>query len=219
MPSARWKKRILQIRHSEGLHGVLRFVGTRLLRLYRHRVFVCNLDKLSREPVDPAQPGAPEAMFLTTEEDLRKGHSHLQGLPLQLEEYWDGIRTGNTRGLLLLIDDTPAHWAFVMRESRTATLLGFERGAALLGNDFTVPKYRHLGLHTRSVRLRLQEARKWGTAYAIAETAMDNDFSARALTRGGMSELGSVTLCVVLNHFVIRVGHDGYHPKPFGYSV
>lgn len=65
-------------------------------------------------------------------------------MPPGLEEYWDGIRIGNTRGLLLLIDDTPAHWAFVMRESRTSTLLGFKRDAALLGNDFTVPGYRHI---------------------------------------------------------------------------
>jgi hypothetical protein len=219
MPDARWTRRIAQVRHSEGTYGVLRFLGTRVLRLYRRRVFVCNLDGLRDELEGevPSQP--PEVLYLTSDDDLRRQHRYLQMLPPGGEEYLDGIRSRNTRGLLLLLDDTPAHWAFVMRASRTSTLLGFERDALVLGNDFTVPAFRQRGLQTCSVRLRLQEAKRWGAVHAIAETAMDNDFSARGLTRGGMSELGSVTVCVVLNHFVIRIGRQGYHPRIFGYSA
>ncbi len=198
---------------------MLRFLGTRVLRLYRRRVFACDLDGL-RDELEGEVPSQPcEVLYLITDDDLRRQHHYLQVLPTGGEEYLDGIRSGNTRGLLLLLDDTPAHWAFVMRASRTSTLLGFERDALLLGNDFTLPAFRQRGLQTRSVRLRLQEAKRWGAAHAVAETAMENDFSARGLTRGGMRELGSVTVCVVLNHFVIRIGHQGYHPKTFGYSA
>lgn len=197
---------------------MLRFVSTRLLRLYRHRVFVSNLDELPYEFGSPVPSRPPEAMYLTTGDDLRRQNDHLQLLPPGLEEYWDKIRSGNTRGLLL-IDQTPAHWAFVMRESRTLALLGFKHGVALLGNDFTVPGYRHRGLQTHSVRPSLQESRKWGAVYAIAETAVGNDFSTRALTRGGMRGLGSVTRHVMLNHFVDHIGHRECHPKPFGYGA
>lgn len=217
MANARWRKRIAQLRHSEGTCGVLRFLGTRVLRLYRRRVFVCNLDGLREELEGEVQSQPPEALHLITDDDLRRQHRYLHVLPPGNEEYLDGIRSRNTRGLLLLLDDTPAHWAFVMRASRTSMLLGFERDALVLGNDFTVPAFRQRGLQTCSVRLRLQEAKRWGAAHAVAETVMDNDFSAGGLTRGGMRELGSVTVCVMLNHFVIRIGHQGYHPKPLGF--
>ncbi|TQE92754.1 MAG: GNAT family N-acetyltransferase, partial [Spiribacter salinus] len=131
-------------------------------------------------------------------------------------EYMEGIRKGEVIGVFVLVDGVLAHWAFILRSSRTSCLLGVGRGEALLGNAYTNPQFRGRGLQTTSLRQRLQECRRLGITHVYTETVPDNWPSRRAMERVGMVFLRDVTLLVVVTRIVVRITNTGRKARLFG---
>lgn len=194
--------RVNGLLRERGLAGLIGFLATRVARVRRHVLFL-------ERAVDsgPIEWRADETVLtVCTAAELESLERRIGPLPPDLAPYWDGVCRGEAACCLVLVGEMLAHWGFLMYRSRMLCLLGAPAGAVLLGNAYTVPAFRGRGLQTRSLRARRQLAADTGAAWVVVETAPDNTPSRRAIVRAGMPEVGELTVCVLLNHLVIRWG-------------
>jgi RimJ/RimL family protein N-acetyltransferase len=194
-------KRVLDRLKRDGVLKTLGFLREKLVRIQKHVVYCADC------------AAVPEPQWLPGEKVVISSYRNLWGdalckalLSIYTEnaEYLRAIVDGEAEGLAVVRDGKLVHYGFLMHRNKTARLLGFGYGTALLGNAFTVPEYRGRGCQARSVAARIKMAQKAGLRSVISETSYDNAASQRNLAKAGMELLGRMDLLVVLNMLVIR---------------
>lgn len=110
-------------------------------------------------------------------------------------------------GLLVRAGGRIVHCAYVLIGNKTLRVLGLDRTSALLANACTVRDYRGRGCQTRSVAARIAMSAEAGFGQVVAETALDNEHSQRALLRAGLRSAGTVRLVLLLSLLVVRTEH------------
>src|SRR5699024_3281093 len=180
--------KLLHILRTRGLQETALFVLSRVVRSQTHLLF-CNDNAGQGIPI---KWNANEVVFEATQaSELDALTQRCGDLPDDIAEYLAAIRSKQAIGIFIFVEDRLAHWAFVMKQSRTACYLGFpDPAVGLLGSAFTVPEFRGRGLQTRSVAHRTNLAWRHGYTTVISETAPENEPSARALQAGGMQSRG-----------------------------
>jgi hypothetical protein len=136
------------------------------------------------------------------------GFSNLTSKMIELNQensnYIEDVRRGLMTGVIVECSGTLVHYGFLYKQNRTACLLGLPRGAALIGNSFTIQDYRGRGCQGRSVLARALAAREAGFSRIFAETSIENVDSGKGLSKAGMVHLGRMDLIVIARVFVIR---------------
>lgn len=181
--------------------AALRFVGSRLLRVQRHMVFVAGDHAPSAPPPRPGERCWTVTGGTPLEQDMR---DQLLSLSPANAEYIAALARREADVCLIAKDGRLVHYAFLLHANRTTRLLGFGRDWGLIGNMFTCESQRGKGCQGRSAAALAALARASGMRGAIAETAYDNAASQRGLGKGGMRCYGKVELLVVLNVLAIR---------------
>jgi len=110
-------------------------------------------------------------------------------------------------GLLVRAHGRIVHSAYVLIDNKTLRVLGLDRSSALLANASTVHHYRGRGCQTRSVATRIAMSMEAGFDQVVAETALDNEHSQRALLSAGLRSVGTVRLVLLLSVLVVRTEH------------
>ncbi len=90
-------------------------------------------------------------------------------------DYLEDLRLGRVVAFVILCSGAVvAHAQLRLLEEQDQLHLGIERlGAALIGNDFTVPSYQGAGCQSRSVAARCEIARDAGFLHVVAETSRE----------------------------------------------
>lgn len=198
-------ERVQQEFSRRGPAGLLRFLASRMARLQYHRLFRYDNDGAALTP----RQWRGYRVVLTTRERHAVHSRRFAGAFAAVarqggEEYLAAVARGEAALVLILCDEAPAHYAFLLRESRTVAVLGEEPGAvALIGNAYTWPAHRGRGLHPYGVYRRGRLARRLGYAGAASETARGNVASQRGLTKGGFRWAGTVWVAVLANRLAL----------------
>lgn len=195
--------RVANVLQREGLRGLLRRTAR---AIWRQRAFeLYGLDCRSAQL--PEDKLGTLRFEILTEANLGALSALLdQALAAnpETQDYFDDIRKGRVVGVLAHDRGRLVHYSFLFKRNKTACLLGLPRTAALVGNAFTFPDSRGLGVQGASLRVRASVAAQEGFLSIVAETAPENLASQRGMARGGMVHIGRLNLVVVLNCLVIR---------------
>lgn len=179
----------------------LRFIGSRLLRVQRHVVFVAGNNAPAVPPRRPGERCWTVVGGTPLEQDLR---DQLLSLSPGNAEYLVALARREADVCLIAKDGRLVHYAFLLHANRTTRLLGFGRDWGLIGNMFTCESQRNKGYQGCSAAALAALARASGMLGAIAETSYDNTASQHGLKKGGMCYYGKIELVIVLNVLAIR---------------
>lgn len=178
-----------------------------LNRVYARRSHALFVAHCAHVPSVTWPAGEQAVQFSKTQPLSSADHQELLALWPDAGPYLKAVACGEAMGLLVRADGRIVHSAYVLIGNKTLRILGCDRSSGLLANASTVPDYRGRGCQTRSVATRLAMSAQAGFREVVAETALDNQHSQRALLRAGLRSMGVVRLVLLLSVLVIRTEH------------
>ena len=174
----------------------------RLIRTQSHLVFFAPIQNVV------TQVDTEDLKWVTISSQNMSEHRTLTDALVALNpdntHYIADIQKDIITGLVILEGEQVVHYGFVFKSNKTADFLGLQPGTALIGNSFTMPRYRGQGLQAKSVSARAEIARRHGYAAIAAETSPENHASQRGLIKSGLKLQGRLELLIVLSCLVIR---------------